>query len=335
MYGGGELLAVLAGSIRQILENTSLEFGRLQELRLRAGQPFFCQYGGKEYGFLKNGEPVEIRAERGRAGKEDTGNRNQGFYIVDRRDVKETLEYLSSYSLYAYEEELRQGFFTIRGGHRVGLAGKAVLEDGKIRTVRSISFLNIRLAHQIRGCAEPVFPCLYEGERILNTLVVSPPGCGKTTLLRDMIRMVSEGAGGRRGVSTGVADERSELAACYQGIPQNDLGSRTDVFDNCPKAAGLMMLIRTMAPRVVAADEIGGKEDLDAVRYAGSCGCAVFASAHGASLEELRSKPCFLPLMEEGFFERYILLEKKWIRNEWQVGHVKGIYDQKGEQIWA
>ncbi len=327
MEGGEEILKVMAGGLRRLLEQAALKFEYLQELRLRAGLPFLCQYDGKEYGFLESGRMVPAASfQAGHAG-------GGAPHVVSRKEVKETLEYLSSYSLYAYEEELRQGFLTIRGGHRIGLAGKAVLENGNIRTVRHISFLNIRLAHQILGCARRLLPYLYEEDSVCNTLLISPPGCGKTTLLRDMVRLISNGENGHAGMSIGVADERSELAACYQGVPQNDLGIRTDVLDNCPKAQGLMMLIRTMSPRVVAADEIGGYEDLDAVRYAGNCGCSVLATAHGATLEEIRGKPAFARIMEEGLFDRYILLGKKKKDTGWEVGHVRAVYDRNGQPM--
>ena len=173
---------------------------------------------------------------------------------ISRKDLKETLEYMSDYSLYAFEEELKQGFITIQGGHRIGVAGKTVTDEKGIRSMKFISFLNIRLSHQIRGCADLVLPYLYEKKKILHTLIVSPPRCGKTTLLRDVIRQISNGTGPAAGMTVGVVDERSEIGACYQGVPQNELGIRTDILDCCPKALGMMMLIRTMSPQVIDVD---------------------------------------------------------------------------------
>ena len=144
---------------------------------------------------------------------------------------------MGGFSLYAAEEELRQGFFTVRGGHRIGVAGRVILKDRQITGLKAASFLNVRVAHEIKGCADQVLPFLYVNGKFVSTLIVSPPGCGKTTLLRDLIRQVSDGSSQKAGkcsfagVNVGVADERSELGACYQGVPQNDLGMRTDVLD--------------------------------------------------------------------------------------------------------
>ncbi len=180
-----------------------------------------------------------------------------------------------------------------------------------------ISCLNIRVAHEVKGCADEVICRLFrEDGSFRNTLIVSPPRGGKTTLLRDLIRQISEGhreKGGRLvpGMTVGVVDERSELGACCQGVMQNDLGMRTDVLDCCPKSLGMMMLVRSMAPQVVAVDEIGGVTDADALAYAGSCGCGLAATIHGASLEELWGKPAIRRLLEEGMFERLIFLERR------------------------
>ena len=337
MKGGEEILKLLAGSLRPLLEQAPFLFEQLQELRLRADRPFFCKYQGNEYGFLENGRPVLM--DRQSIGEEI---REAALRRVSGREVRETLEYAGSYSLYAYEEELRQGFLTVQGGHRVGVAGKAVFEGGRIRTLRHVSFLNIRLAHQVKGCAETILPVLYDGERVCNTLILSPPGFGKTTLLRDMIRLISDGGKGHAGMTVGVADERSELAACYQGIPQNDVGIRTDVLDACPKAQGLFMLIRTMAPQLVAADEIGSGEDVSALRLAGLSGCSVLVSAHGASLREIRARPYVGELLEEGFFERYILLgqagnESAMGRTSGKrsVGQIVGVFGKDGQSLPA
>ena len=251
--------------------------------------------------------------------------------------MKETVEYMCSFSLYAAEEELRQGFITIQGGHRIGVAGRTMALGQDIRLMKSISFINIRVAHQIQGCANPVMEYLYSDDgRFLNTLVISPPRCGKTTLLRDIIRQVSDGPRtprtGRRipGVSVGVVDERSELGACYQGVPQNDLGMRTDVLDCCPKSQGMMMLVRSMAPQVIAVDEIGSREDVQAIEYVRNCGCALAATIHGSSLEDIRQKPAVRELIGQGAFERMILLDCQGT-----AGHVAAIWDGRGNVLYG
>ena len=330
MKGGEELLKILARSLRGMMEQAPFSFEGLQEIKLRAGRPFLCQYQGRVHGFSEEGRLVET--DKNVSGRWPDGETLAGLRRVSTREVRETLEYAGNYSLYAYEEELRQGFLTIQGGHRIGLAGRAVLEEGKIRTLKQVSFLNIRLAHQVKGCAAKLLPCLYQGGRVQNTLIISPPGFGKTTLLRDMIRLISNGAGGHAGITVGVADERSELAACYQGVPQNDVGERTDVLDACPKAQGLFMLIRSMAPEVVAADEIGSDEDVLALRQAAYCGCSILATAHGASLEEIREKPSLETVFQEGLFERYVLLGQR-NPGDRQVGQILEVFGREGNAL--
>jgi stage III sporulation protein AA len=162
-------------------------------------------------------------------------------------------------------------------------------------------------------------------EGIYNTLIVSPPGCGKTTLLRDIIRLISSGA---HGVTVGVVDERSEIAACYLGIPQNQLGIWTDVLDACPKAIGIPMLIRTMSPKVIAVDEIGGEKDVEAIRAGIYCGCAFVGTVHGETFEELQRKPVYKKMIEQELFQRYLILSGKP-----HICRVEAIYDEKGREL--
>lgn len=290
----------------------------------------------KERKLLLPGDSREWeRMENGAAEEFDWERR---YYQVTAQDIRDTLEYMSRYSLYAFDEELRQGYLTIPGGHRIGLAGQAVVEKGRIKTLRNISFLNIRVAREIKGCADDLLPWLYSGKEIGSSLIISPPRCGKTTLLRDLIRQVSDGwqasaVPGREkmifpGRTVGVVDERSELGACYQGVPQHDLGKRTDVLDHCPKAEGIMMLIRSMAPRVVAVDEIGSREDIEALQYGINCGCRILATVHGSSLEDILRKPSLRDLVESGVFTRYVLLQ-----SQGPPGRIRAVFDGERKRI--
>jgi len=268
---------------------------RATEIRLRRGRP------------LVVGRPDGDRMVRpdGRAADEPAS-----AYIVTGEDVAATVELISGYSLYAWEEELRNGFITVPGGHRVGICGRAVLQDGRVRTLRSISALNFRLSREIAGSADPVMPYLVSNGRVRSALIVSPPGAGKTTILRDAVRQLSDGIPrlGFQGVTVGVVDERSELAGSYEGVPQRCVGVRTDVLDACPKAEGMMMLIRSMSPRVLATDELGRPADLEAVREAASAGVAVLASAHGRDLGDVAARPLLGALLRERLFERLVVL---------------------------
>ena len=284
------VLRVLPGRIRVMLEKEQLEYRYLQEVRLRIGKPLLCICDGKE---------------------RMIGNQRDGPYIVTKEDVKEMLQYVSNYSLYAYEQEMKQGFITIEGGHRVGMTGQAIIEDGRVKNLRYISSLNLRMSHEIKGCADPIFSYVISGNRVCHTLIVSPPRCGKTTLLRDMIRQISDGNEWIRGMAVGVVDERSEIAGSYLGIAQNDVGIRTDVLDGCPKQEGMMLLIRAMSPQVLAVDELGNEGDIRALQIASGCGCKLLATIHGTSLEEVRSKKYMCNIIADRLFERYLVLTRK------------------------
>ncbi len=309
-----DITKLFPAHIRKALGQALFDRNKIYEIRLRVNAPLIVIYQGKEYFLTLEGGLTreELKA-----------------YHVQTEDLKEMLEYISGYSLYAFEEEIRQGFLTIVGGHRVGIAGKTILDGNKIKSLKYISYINLRLSHQIKGCASPILPYIIKNRQICHTLIISPPRCGKTTLLRDLIRQVSNGNRYMPGVSVGVVDERSEIAGSYQGIPQNDLGIRTDVLDCCPKAEGMMMLIRSMSPEVVAVDELGDYEDIHAIESVIHCGCKLFATVHGSSIEDIKRKPLLQRLMQEKVFERYIVLYKKDC-----AGQIKAIYDERGTGLY-
>lgn len=223
-----EILGILPLHIRTIIKQAGINWDELQEIRLRIQKPVILKYNAKTCYLSEQGK-ITTRKEQ--------------LHIVTSQEIRQAMEYISSYSMYAYIEQLKQGFLTIRGGHRVGICGTVVMDHDKVKTIRHISGLNIRVAHEVKGCADILYSRCTRMGKLIPTLIISPPGCGKTTLLRDMIRKISD-----EGQTVGVVDERSEIGACYQGVAQNDLGIQTDVMDACEKGQGMNMLIRSMAP---------------------------------------------------------------------------------------
>lgn len=295
-----------------LLKNTEI----IEEIRLRVNQPLLIRTGKKEYFLLSSGQ---LGMQR-------------DAYLVTKEDLIETLEKMTYSSIYAAEEELRQGFLTLPGGHRVGISGETVVEYGKIRILRNISGLNIRLARQPRVNMVELLRLLIDQDKVFyDTLLVSPPRAGKTTMLRLLIRQLSEGVPvlGLEGQTVGVVDERSEIAGMWQGIPTFDLGCRTDVLDRCPKAEGLIMLIRSMSPSVIAVDELGSVEDASALGEAVRCGVKILATAHASSLEELYRRAHLKELFSNQTFERMVVLSR-----ERGPGTLEGVYDtQTGRNL--
>ncbi len=195
-----DFMKIFTSQIRIILSKLQIDFEQLQEIRLRIQSPLLILYQNKEFYVREDGT---------------LGGNRENAYIISKNEIKETMEYISNYSLYAYEEEMKQGFITIQGGHRIGLAGKVIMEKDMIKSMKYISFINVRLSHQMKGCADGILPYMIEENNVKHTLIISPPRCGKTTLLRDMIRQLSNGTEYFKGVTVGVVDERSEIGACY------------------------------------------------------------------------------------------------------------------------
>lgn len=306
------LIQIFSENIRLIVKKMKIDAESLQEIRMRVEKPFLILADGEEYFVTEKGELTK---------------QEQKGYIVTKQEIMETISYITHYSLYAYEDEVRQGFLTIEGGHRIGIAGKMVMEGNRIKNIKYISFLNIRITHEKKGCADKLLPYIIDQGRICHTLLVSPPRGGKTTILRDLVRQLSNGTKFLPGVTVGVVDERSEIGGSYMGVPQNDLGIRTDVLDCCPKAEGMMMLIRSMSPHVIAVDEIGDYEDSRAIEAVMNCGCKVLATVHGSSIEDIQKKPLLQQMVTQKVFERYVILGNL-------PGKIKEIFDERGTRLY-
>lgn len=288
MDGGARFLqaaALLPPALRRVAEQ--LPPGKqcvAEELRLRCGRPMTIAYRSEE---------------ETPPGCEDL--------VVTPADLSQVLEIATQASAHTALDRVRCGFFTVRGGHRIGICGSGVVKDGVVTNLRQFSSLSIRIAHPAAGAAGQVLDELTEGGTLRSTLILSPPGWGKTTLLRDLIRVLSDGEGVPP-LRVGVADERGELAAMYEGLPQFDVGRRTDVMDGCPKDVGLLMLLRGMNPQVLAADEITAPADCAALEMAANCGVVILATAHGDSLDDLRARPLYRKLLEQNIFHRLVTI---------------------------
>lgn len=253
-------------------------------------------------------------------------------YIVNADDISRVIQLVSNSSIYALEEELRSGYITLPAGHRVGITGKVLTENSQVKTMKYISGFNIRVSRPMTGVADAVLKHLISPQGfVYHTMLISPPRCGKTTLLRDIIRQLSNGVPGLNftGVTVGVVDERSEIAGCYHGIPQHDVGLRTDVLDACPKAVGMMMLLRSMSPQVIATDEIGRVEDVLAIEDILNAGVKVLTTVHGSSLEESNRRPVLTKLLQMKVIERLIILSRSN-----GVGTVEQIIDGSGKCLF-
>lgn len=267
---------------RQVLELPVASLSHMEEVRFHLG---------RSLSILADGEELEL-----------TGSPVTGM------ELEQLLELASGASLHTVLAQLRQGFVTIEGGHRLGLCGRVVMRDGELVNLRPLSSAVLRIARQVRGAADSVIGQLCPDGVLVNTLILAPPGAGKTTLLRDVIRRVSDGRGCHP-QRVALADERGEVAALWNGVPQLDVGRRTDVLEGCPKAQGLMMLLRAMGPQVLAVDEITAQEDVEAMMTAVGCGVTLLATAHGQDKRDLERRSLYRPLLQEHIFKRLVYIE--------------------------
>lgn len=299
-----EVLEIFPAHIRaHVKDLTGLE--TLQELRLKVNKPLMLQMGNNE---------VITK------------------YIVTVQDIKLILQHISNYSIYAYEEEIKQGYLTIKGGHRVGLCGSCVVEDNKIKTIKNLGSLNVRISNEVTGCSDNLIPFILNNNNVLNTIIISPPRCGKTTLLRDIARNLSDGIKDLQlqGKKVCIIDERSEISACYNAVPQMNVGLRTDVLDNCPKAEGIMMAIRSMSPEIIICDEIGTYKDMESILMALNSGVSLITTIHGHDIEDLYSRAVFKEIIENQVFRRAVILSARK-----GAGTIEYIYDfDKKDKLW-
>ena len=281
---------------------------RAREIRIRQGLPLAVAADGEEDFFIGPSGDRHRRADKA--------------YRPGGAHIEAMLSKLVNHSLYAYDSEIKNGYITIAGGHRIGLAGRVTVEDGRIKTIKHISSLSFRVARQVLGAADAIFPVI-AGDGVHNTIIVSPPGCGKTTLLRDVVRQLS-----LSGRNVAVIDERSEIGGCHMGVAQNDLGPRTDVLDAAPKAAGMFLALRALSPQVIAVDEIGGGEDAAAIENMAGCGVAVICTLHGRNIADLQRRPALAPLIKNKIFTRYIFLTDMPL-----PGSIYAIYDGDFQEV--
>ncbi len=280
--------AILPSRLRQAALELPAELrSGAEELRLRAGGELTALVGEEEFPLCGS---------------------------VTAEELETLCDIAADFSRYAAMETLREGYLTVRGGFRLGLCGTVVMKEGAAANLRHLTSAALRIGRECPGIGEALLPQLTEGGGFRNTLLISPPGGGKTTLLRDLVRLLSGG-----GWRVALVDERGEVAVCHQGLPQMDVGPRTDVLDGCPKAIGIPMVLRAMNPQIIAVDEITLREDIRAMTMAAGCGVGLLATVHAGSVEELCERPLYRELLEHRVFRLAVCIRKAEGKRQYAV----------------
>ncbi len=282
----GEIISIFPPDVRRCLFSINLK--EAQEIRLILGQPIVIHYCDGDYFINKKGV---------------LSMTSSNCLVINKKDFDYIIERISQSSLYSVKDELKKGFITISGGHRIGIVGTAVLNNNEVDFIKNISAMNIRIANEVSGCGTDI-ACKITKDGLKNTLIISPPACGKTTLLRDIVRELSE-----TGYYVGVADERCEIAGMHEGVSGFNIGPKSFVMEGCPKAYGMECLLRTMAPDIIATDELGQDEDVKSVYNAINSGVTVIATAHGKNTEQLLQREVFKALIP--MFDIIITLSRR------------------------
>lgn len=312
-----EIVNALSINLREKIKDISKCNINIEEIRLRSQKPLILNANNKDYFYNLNSNKLDTKMDNA--------------YIVSKEDVEQTFQIICKYSIHSFMDDIKKGFITLRGGHRVGLVGKVIVEDGQVKNIKHISSLNIRVSREIIGCSNKVLHHIIKGDnQVNNTLIISPPQCGKTTLIRDIIRNLSNGNKeyGFKGIKIALIDERNEISGSYLGSPQMDVGIRTDIIETCPKDLGIMMLLRSMSPNLIVTDEIGSTEEIKALYTALNGGVSLITTVHGDSIDDIKNRKELSQLLDKDLFKKVIILSAKK-----GPGTIEKIYDLE-EKRW-
>lgn len=312
-----EIINSLAVNLREKIKNVCKDDINIEEIRLRSQKPLILNANNKDYFYNINSNRLDKRMN--------------SPYIVSKEDIEQTFQIICKYSIHSFMDDIKKGFITLRGGHRVGLVGKVIVEDGQVKNIKHISSLNIRVSREIIGCSDKILKHVIKGDnQVNNTLIISPPQCGKTTLIRDIVRNLSNGNEEYRfkGIKVALIDERNEISGSYLGSSQMDVGIRTDIIETCPKDLGIVMLLRSMSPNLIVTDEIGSLDEIKALYTALNGGVSLITTVHGDSIEDIKNRKEMSNLLDKDLFKKVIILSAKK-----GPGTIEKIYDLE-EKRW-
>lgn len=313
----GEVINSLSINLREMIKSISRDNVNIEEIRLRSLKPLIVNSNNKDYFYNTRLNKLDLNMDNP--------------YIVSKDDIEQTFQIMCKYSIHSFIDDIKKGFITLRGGHRVGIVGKTIIEDGQVKNIKHISSLNIRISREVLGCSDKVLKHIIKGkDKINNTLIISPPQCGKTTLIRDIVRNISNGNEEFlfSGMKVALIDERNEISGSYLGVPQMDVGIRTDIIETCPKDIGIMMLLRSMSPNVIVTDEIGNMDEIKALYTALNGGVSLITTVHGDSIDDIRNRKELSNLLDSELFKKVIILSSKK-----GPGTIEKIYDLE-EKRW-